>query len=279
MKLLQGAKTVCHVHELEYAIKHFVGQERFRDAIPYIDHFLAASYAVKDNLVKNYKIPASKVTVHYEYIPVPADAAIAPKHDVFTVCGSGTLDWRKGIDIMMQVALVLKHKANTSFKFLWIGGEKGTIEYERAKFDLERMGLTDVFELIETCTNPHDYIRSCDLFFLTSREDPFPLVCLEAAALGLPIMCFDKAGGMIEFVNENNGWVVPYLDVNRAAATLLEVMNDRANAKEKGVLAQKEVSQYDIIIGEKKLSKFLLNLMNGQHSMAPKKEDACQETI
>ena len=48
---------------------------------------------------------------------------------------------------------------------------------------------------------------------LTSREDPYPLVCLEAAAVAKPIVCFAGAGGMPEFVEEDCGFVVPYLDI------------------------------------------------------------------
>jgi glycosyltransferase involved in cell wall biosynthesis len=54
---------------------------------------------------------------------------------------------------------------------------------------------------------------AADVFVLTSREDPYPLVCLEAAALEKPIVCFAGAGGMPEFVENDCGFVVPYLDI------------------------------------------------------------------
>jgi hypothetical protein len=38
-------------------------------------------------------------------------------------------------------------------------------------------------------------------------------VCLEAAALGKPIICFGDAGGMPEFIEEVCELVVPYLDI------------------------------------------------------------------
>ena len=41
------------------------------------------------------------------------------------------------------------------------------------------------------------------------EEDPYTLVCLEAAALEKPYVCFEGAGGSPEFVEEDCGFVVP----------------------------------------------------------------------
>ena len=58
---------------------------------------------------------------------------------------------------------------------------------------------------------------------MISREDPYPLVCLEAASVGKPIICFADAGGMPEFVEEDCGFVVPYLDIDGFAARVIEL--------------------------------------------------------
>jgi glycosyltransferase involved in cell wall biosynthesis len=63
---------------------------------------------------------------------------------------------------------------------------------------------------------------------LPSREDPYPLVCLEAACHGKPIVCFDGAGGMPEFVREDAGRVVPYLDAAQAGRGIVELGTDPA---------------------------------------------------
>jgi glycosyltransferase involved in cell wall biosynthesis len=48
---------------------------------------------------------------------------------------------------------------------------------------------------------------------MTSREDPFPLVCIEVGKSGIPIICFEKATGIQEVLVTGGGFVVPYLDV------------------------------------------------------------------
>jgi glycosyltransferase involved in cell wall biosynthesis len=67
--------------------------------------------------------------------------------------------------------------------------------------------------LIGEVADTAPYMAGLDLFLLTSREDPFPLVMLEAARQAVPVVCFEGAGGATEFVDETVGATVPMLDV------------------------------------------------------------------
>ena len=44
-------------------------------------------------------------------------------------------------------------------------------------------------------SNPYPAIRASDLFMLSSRDDPNPLVVPEAMSLGLPVCTFADTGG------------------------------------------------------------------------------------
>jgi glycosyltransferase involved in cell wall biosynthesis len=72
---------------------------------------------------------------------------------------------------------------------------------------------------------PADYMAAADVFVLTSREDPYPLVCLEAAALEKPIVCFEGGGGTPEFVEADCGFVVPYLDIIGMADRVISLLD------------------------------------------------------
>lgn len=273
--LLQRAKqidgkltTVCHVHELDVAIKFFFGENNFRVAIPYIDHFVAASNAVKDVLLKVYEIPSSKITVHYEHIPlIPTSDDFSPSNKippaVLRICGSGTLDWRKGIDLFVMTAFLLKKNCpDDHFHFYWIGGDKNSPDYIKIQHDINTLGINDRITIIESCPDPSDYMRQCDVFLLTSREDPFPLVCLEAASLSKPIICFKQSGGMVEFVTDQTGWLVDYLDLPQLVNLLTELLltDSIKQIETKGVAAQQRVRAFDIKIGVEKLHAYLNNI-------------------
>jgi len=253
--------TVCHLHELEIAIKEFYGEQNFIDAIPFIDHFVAASAIVKDHLVEHYKINPKLIHIHYEHIPLPEKKNEQTINNSLKVFGSGTMDWRKGIDVFIQAAYYL-NKLNPfmEFEFSWIGGNKDSVDYEKAVYDIKKLGIQHRVKLIPSCPNPWDYLVEADLFLLTSREDPFPLICLEAAALGKPIMCFKNTGGMVEFVNAENGWLIDYLDTPQLTDTLSHILNDdrfKQKLAAKGELARLKAREYDIESGVKKWKVYL----------------------
>jgi hypothetical protein len=98
-------------------------------------------------------------------------------------------------------------------------------------------------QFISELPSPHALLALSDIFCLTSREDPFPLVMLEAAALGKPVVCFDRAGGASEFCALGGGLAVPYLDVEAMARTCGELLADPVPAGEVGQRAAKVVAE------------------------------------
>jgi glycosyltransferase involved in cell wall biosynthesis len=253
--------TICHVHELEMAIKEHCGEQNFKNAQPFIDHFVAASVTVRNYLIGYYKIDQLKVHIHYEHIPLPGN--MVRKHDdnCLRVFGSGTMDWRKGIDVFIQAAYQLNKLAPAAeFEFWWIGGKESTLDFDKAVYDIQKLELGHRIKFIPSCPNPWDYLIEADLFLLTSREDPFPLICLEAAALGKPIMCFKDTGGMVEFVDPDNGWLIDYLDIPQLANTLNNIIKSdgfKQKVAAKGELSKLKAQGYDIEKGVKLMKKFL----------------------
>jgi glycosyltransferase involved in cell wall biosynthesis len=94
-----------------------------------------------------------------------------------------------------------------------------------------------------------DYFAAMDVFVLPSREDPFPLVCLEAAAAGRPIVCFENAGGMPEFVEDDCGFVVPYMDIEAFAERLTRLIDDSQLRTRMGEAARNKVrSRHNVAV-------------------------------
>ncbi len=85
------------------------------------------------------------------------------------------------------------------------------------------------------------YLRAADVFLLTSREDPFPLVALEAAQCGVPIVCFADAGGMPAFVEADAGAVVPFADVEAMAGAVTALCADDTRRHALGARARQKL--------------------------------------
>jgi glycosyltransferase involved in cell wall biosynthesis len=62
-----------------------------------------------------------------------------------------------------------------------------------------------------------------DLFLLTSREDPYPLVVIEAAYNKVPALCFESSGGIPEFLNSANGWVIDGFSEDKMSEKIIEL--------------------------------------------------------
>jgi len=112
----------------------------------------------------------------------------------------------------------------TPVHFLWVGGESDGPRFGALWHDVKNVGLEKYIHFLGVRPNSLDYFAAFDVFALVSREDPFPLVILEAASLGKPIVCFDGSGGAKEFVENDCGFVLPYLDIQGMADKVVAIL-------------------------------------------------------
>ena len=93
-----------------------------------------------------------------------------------------------------------------------------------------------------------DHFRRADVFVLTSREDASPLVCLEAASVGIPLVCFDN-GGVPELLGPQGCVEIAYPDLDAMAAALATLADDPHERRERGRAAARRVREaHDIVV-------------------------------
>lgn len=253
--------VISHCHELESHIQR-KGIDGFNRTKARTDLFVAVSDAVRQNLILNHDIPADKIELMYEFIPVSElpeteirgfrakiFRELGIPENAFIVGGSGTLYWRKAPDLFIQIAAkVGKLAPDRPIYFIWIGGgRKGDFVLFELNYDAKKLGIKDRVFFIEHTARPFEYFAAMDVFLMVSREDPFPLVCLEAASMGKPVICFAEAGGMPEFVQADCGFVIPYLDLDTASEKIIELFDDPSLKMTLGVNAMEKVKlRHDI---------------------------------
>jgi len=264
-----GCPIVTHVHELEYWIRYQTGLENFRHIQNLTDYYVAASAAVKQNLVENHRIPDDKIGVVHEFIPTEvysseqraqASRQIREKlnipQDAMIVGGAGTTDWRKGADLFVRLAAsVQRQQPGRSIYFVWVGGQREGAEVGALWLDVTNLKLVEShIKFLGVQSNPLDYFSAFDVFALVSREDPFPLVMLECASLAKPILCFENSGGAPEFVDRSCGFVIPYLDVDEMAARIFELQDSPELRFELGQRAAEKVRlKHDVDVSAAKI--------------------------
>ena len=100
------------------------------------------------------------------------------------------------------------------------------------------MKLQENFTITGFIPNIPNNLLPFDIFALTSREDPFPLVCMEAASQACPIICFEQGGGMPEFVRDDAGFVVAYGDTAAMAEKTVFLLDHAAERQQMGQVGQ-----------------------------------------
>jgi glycosyltransferase involved in cell wall biosynthesis len=228
--------VVTHVHELPRFVSYGLDPEELRAGVG--DVVIAASEGVK-----RWVTAAGLATPEQVFVlPSPVDlreldmttkkrslvARPSSEHEPFVVVGSGPLDAPKGFDLFLQLAVALRRRLRGDGQVLlrWVGVEPSSMEYRKARDEVACAGLEQIVDLVPATPDRLEIFASADLLALTSREDTSPLVMLEAAALGVPLVCFAKSGGAPEFAAQGAGVVVPYLEVEAMAEAVIALKGD-----------------------------------------------------
>lgn len=109
----------------------------------------------------------------------------------------------KGLDILLRA---LADIGEPRAKVLVVGGSKGEVALFRRTADSLELGSRVVFVGLVSDVRP--YLWSANAFVLPSAYEGFPLVALQAAAAGLPLVA-TRVNGLEEILRDDEtGWYV-----------------------------------------------------------------------
>lgn len=246
--------TVLFAHELEMSIKKYSSALDMDYLMARTKHLIVVSRAVADYFKQTYQYPDSQIST-FQIIDTPLILSkieegrkvdirqkMGLPNDAILIGGCGHAEWRKGNDIFMMVARqVIQHFADKPVYFVWVGMREDSELYEVQRFDAIRMEIAHRIVHVGLTPDVFHYLSQFDVFALTSREDPYPLVVLETALAEKPIVCFEKAGGAPELVEEDAGFVVPYLDEVAMSHRIIELINNQEMRLQMGQKAKQKV--------------------------------------
>lgn len=206
------------------------------------------STMVQREIREHYDVPEARLPILYGAVDVERFAPernrdaretlraerSAGRATVWLFAGSG---WRrKGLDTAIAA---LANVADPTTQ-LWVAGQDNPRRWRRLA---EREGVAQRVHFVGERRDLERYYAAADGLLFPTRYDAFGLVCLEAAAAGLPVVTNRRAGAAELF--ETCGRVVPGSD---DAIAYAEVMDDLACPNERarlGAMAREMARHHD----------------------------------
>lgn len=236
-----GFRVVSLVHELPGLIASYGLAKHARAIAASADYVVFAAPQVRDGFEKYASIPAGRSVIRPQglfkrsrYLGscdlsepralLRAKLGIATGAQIVLSIGYG--DIRKGLDLFGETAARLATKCS-DVHFVWVGHYDETL-MGKVRSLVIGAGISDRFHAVGLDFDSDVYYAGADVYALTSREDPFPSVVLEALAVGLPVVAFAGTGGAEHILNRGCGLLVPAVDTQAMAQTLDTLLRDEA---------------------------------------------------
>ena len=140
--------------------------------------------------------------------------------------GVGYIDHRKGVDLFVQ-AMAQMRAAGIAAEAIWIG-HADPDELAKAQSLAESLGIAGHIRFPGRRADPARFYAAADLFLLTSREDPYPSVVLEAMAAELPVVMFAGVTGAQDLAERGLAVAVPSHDPTAMAEAAARILGDDA---------------------------------------------------
>lgn len=275
LEMIMGGKNyrvLSMIHEMESVIKMFNRNGNSDKVLKFSNYFIVPSDAVKNNLILNHQVAPNKIkTIHGFVNPINKEILSKNKIEIqqelniketdFVVSMCGNLIYRKGFDFFIELASIVHKNGHSDIKFVWVGGKKNSGTYFEIKEEIRKRGLSECVTVVHETPEILSYYSCFDIFFLSSREDPFPLTMLEAAQFELPILGFKQSGGVEEFLQNGGGLLSNYGDVQDVYKNLMKLKNDKLFYKQCCQEIKKNNENFTVEKSQKQISDYINNIL------------------
>jgi glycosyltransferase involved in cell wall biosynthesis len=228
--------VVLHLHELDTALDRCIEPESQRVALRRATSVMVVSDPVRELALRRGARSASIVTVP----GVVADAASTPQgetHGRSWVMGAGTPGWRKGTDRVVALAWELGRR-HPDVSVAWVGGRPRGV-------DADWVEAGSPLAWYEESPDPWVLLERAGVIVVPSREDPLPLVALEAGQHAKAVVA-TATGGLPSLLRDDRGVVVGH-DLRALTDAVSTLLAAPARADELGTALADHVRQHHTV--------------------------------
>jgi glycosyltransferase involved in cell wall biosynthesis/predicted nucleic acid-binding Zn-ribbon protein len=143
------------------------------------------------------------------------------------IVNAGFGDHRKGPDLFGEVAIAVA-KALPGSRFAWVGALEPKLHAKMMSM-VQDAGLVGSLVMPGFTSDVDAFLAGADAMALTSREDPYPSVALEALQHGVPVVAFEGTGGVASLLRIELDSAVLQWDTQAFARRVVELASVRSS--------------------------------------------------
>lgn len=252
-----GYSTISLVHELPQLITNQKLEQEakviseFSDTVVFPSSFVYDKFCDIAPVLVPYIIKPQGLYMNVGHIPNKklAKETITRKYGLLNGCKIvlNVADGieRKGFDWFLEIAIA--SLSNKKIFFIWVGNYDKQI-YSRI---LRKYGIDSIDNIlfpgyIKDNKELLLYYDAASIFMLTSREEPFGSVILEAFNSCTPVIAFENGGGYVDTViNGKTGILVEYGNLEKMREVLESILEQGEMLSELGTDAKKSIVKYN----------------------------------
>jgi glycosyltransferase involved in cell wall biosynthesis len=225
---------------------------------PQISYIRCVAEGVAEDLLSNYNVPEKNLSTIYvpfelEEINQVADSLIPTNHSqIFnkpTIVTVGRFTSQKRFDIAIEAFNCFYKQYSIDANFLILGDGELRPQLET---QVKNLGLTDRIFMPGFVENPHAYVKSSQVFLLSSDYEGLPRVLIEALAVGCPVVATNCPSGPDEILKggECGGLLIPMGEPEKLAQGLVQVLSNpelAQNLHKSGLQRAKDFSTQTVV--------------------------------
>jgi glycosyltransferase involved in cell wall biosynthesis len=242
-----GFRVASLVHELPGVIESMALQKHAKCIAKDADLVVFAGAAVRDGFELFAPLEPDRVLIRpqglYKRNRYQSASSIASvrvelrqrlglRPDALIVLSVGYADLRKGADLFIDIGERLICQ-DARIHMVWLGHLDSGLE-SKLRSKIKASGFSEHFHFPGRDTDTDPYYAGSDLYALTSREDPFPSVIMEALDAAVPVVAFAGVGGFDALLDRAGGRLVPALKVEEYARECATLLSDEVPRRRLG---------------------------------------------
>lgn len=220
---------------------------------------LDAITCLSDNETNEYKHLFGNGSVKIVKIE---NATIIPEyfsnHTNKVIISAGRFVHEKGFDLLIEAfSKVVQKHPEWKLKIFGQGVERSNLLKLIHKYDLANNVL-----ILPKTDNLLKEMAKASIYVLSSRNESFGMVIVEAMSVGLPCVCFACSGPKEIIEDKKDGILVPVGDTNALANEINRLIENKELRMSLGMAARKSVQRYSFEMISQKWDNLIRELKN-----------------